>query len=633
MRIRRGMHKKDDSDWKRLLAAARAAGRPRNAALRADDRSVREAWERGDRKALSDLASSAPFDRLHPCDVLLLEANLDTDQAVAVLREAQRRRPGDFWLNHALGMRLHGMRPPRFDEAIGYLRTASALRPESPGAILNVGHVLQDGRQDGRGHRRLRAGDPPQAGLCDGLQQSRRGPESTRDGSTRRSARVVRRSASTPTLPRPMATSAGHSRRSANWTRRSPPFAKPCVSSPAARLAARHLAEACYRKVVAGLQSIHKFIDVHIVRLRNQRPFLQTLLDPRSLPMLRRCLAMALAAAALTDVAHAQTGPGTIYYQYGSPDSTYRVAGNGTGNVKIGTYPDPSGKISSLATYPGGRQVQHPATAGTIPGTTMSYTDIILYAEVTGAQTVVTNFRGPEYIEGASRWHVSNDHQDSFFSFTAYDASTGQRTLYRYNLGPLADVFAPGFTPFVSNDSRLTALTTVPDIYTAAGWDGTGTKFFYSIQNPDLSNLLVYGFDTTTGATTLVNDPAVSGVNLAISRCSSTEPRLFGNATDLKKGTKGIASFYIASFYPVTGLFTWVIQEGGKNATRFSNFTVPLVPPDGTVVAFGMLRIVNGKTCPSLVRVPVSGGAYTPLVTFPANSTNTINAGSQAWTW
>src|SRR5436190_396833 len=89
---RRSRMLKDDQDWKRLLAAARAADPDpwRNR--------VREAWERGERKALSDLTKSAPFDRLHPCDVLLLEANLDTLQAVAVLREAQRRRPGDFWL-------------------------------------------------------------------------------------------------------------------------------------------------------------------------------------------------------------------------------------------------------------------------------------------------------------------------------------------------------------------------------------------------------------------------------------------------------------------------------------------------------------------------------------------------------
>ena len=57
MRIRRGMHNKDHSDWKRLLAAARAADPDpwRN--------QVREAWLRDDRKALGELARSAPFDR------------------------------------------------------------------------------------------------------------------------------------------------------------------------------------------------------------------------------------------------------------------------------------------------------------------------------------------------------------------------------------------------------------------------------------------------------------------------------------------------------------------------------------------------------------------------------------------
>jgi serine/threonine protein kinase len=138
MSIRRELDRQDDSGWRRLLAAAGAADPDpwRN--------QVREAWVREDRKALSTLAGSAPFDRLHPCDVLLLEANLDTDQAVRVLREAQQRRPADFWLNHALGMRLHGMRPERFDEALSYLRVALSLRPESPGAVLNIGHVLQE---------------------------------------------------------------------------------------------------------------------------------------------------------------------------------------------------------------------------------------------------------------------------------------------------------------------------------------------------------------------------------------------------------------------------------------------------------------------------------------------------------
>jgi hypothetical protein len=73
-----------------------------------------------------------------------------------------------------------------------------------------------------------------------------------------------------------------------------------------------------------------------------------------------------------------------------------------------------------------------------------------------------------------------------------------------------------------------------------------------------------------------------------------------------------------------------VIQEGGKNSSKISSFTSPLSSQEGTVVAFGMFRVVGGRSCPSLVRVPASGGPHTPLVTFPASTTNTINAGNQA---
>jgi hypothetical protein len=76
-----------------------------------------------------------------------------------------------------------------------------------------------------------------------------------------------------------------------------------------------------------------------------------------------------------------------------------------------------------------------------------------------------------------------------------------------------------------------------------------------------------------------------------------------------------------------------VIQEGGKSSSKLSPFTPPLVSPDGTVVAFGMLLVVGGRSCPSLMRVPASGGPHTPVVTFPASTTNTINDGSHAWTW
>jgi hypothetical protein len=354
-------------------------------------------------------------------------------------------------------------------------------------------------------------------------------------------------------------------------------------------------------------------------------------ISTRKLSMIRRCLTMALAiSATFATAAQAQTGPGSIYYLY-EPTAHYRVAGNGTQNVKIGDYPFPTGKVTSLSTYPGGRQLQRPVVAGTIPGSTASFSDITLYAETTGAPTTVTSFRGPQYIEFASRYQVSNDHNDSFFSFVAYDPVTGSRILYRSN-GPIADVFAPGFQPFVSGDSRLTAVTNMPGVTSTDGWDGSGTLFFFFQASPTTpSNSLLYVYDVTHQSTTLLNDPAISGLSMEVGRCSSTELRLFSLATVTATGAKGIVSFY-----PATGQYTWVIQEGGSSTRKISSFTQPAISPDGTVLAFGLFRTVNGLICPTLARIPVSGGSYTPLVTFPGSRTaptNRVDAGSQGWTW
>ena len=71
-------------------------------------------------------------------------------------------------------------------------------------------------------------------------------------------------------------------------------------------------------------------------------------------------------------------------------------------------------------------------------------------------------------------------------------------------------------------------------------------------------------------------------------------------------------------------------STGTKKITAFSSNAIS---PDGTVLAFGMLRVVNNQTVPSLVRIPVNGGSYTPLVNFPANTVNTINPGGLGWKW
>jgi tetratricopeptide (TPR) repeat protein len=68
----------------------------------------------------------------------------DVPAAVAFLRRAQRRYPGDFWINHQLGRAQRDLKPPRLEEAIGSFRAALASNPDSPGAHVDLGGAFQD---------------------------------------------------------------------------------------------------------------------------------------------------------------------------------------------------------------------------------------------------------------------------------------------------------------------------------------------------------------------------------------------------------------------------------------------------------------------------------------------------------
>jgi serine/threonine protein kinase/Tfp pilus assembly protein PilF len=131
----------DLSGGERLLAVARRAD--------ADpwrDR-FREAFRYRDRKVLVRLARDQEVLAQPPATVLLLAAVLrqggDVPLAVEVLRQAQPRHGGDFWVNHQLAFYLMQLRPARAAEAVGFYRAALALRPESPAVHLNLGAALQ----------------------------------------------------------------------------------------------------------------------------------------------------------------------------------------------------------------------------------------------------------------------------------------------------------------------------------------------------------------------------------------------------------------------------------------------------------------------------------------------------------
>jgi len=116
---------------------------------RADDdpwrAEVRRAVADRDADRLKELAM-APEASAQPPVVLsgLTNILLSVEQreaARSLLREAQQRHPGDFWINYQLGEFLQQEHPA---EAAGYFRVAVALRPQNDPAYTLLGRTLRD---------------------------------------------------------------------------------------------------------------------------------------------------------------------------------------------------------------------------------------------------------------------------------------------------------------------------------------------------------------------------------------------------------------------------------------------------------------------------------------------------------
>lgn len=60
-----------------------------------------------------------------------------------VMRRIQQAYPGDFWANLELAASLCQCKPPHWDEAIGYMMAALALRPKNPVMFLHLSHAAK----------------------------------------------------------------------------------------------------------------------------------------------------------------------------------------------------------------------------------------------------------------------------------------------------------------------------------------------------------------------------------------------------------------------------------------------------------------------------------------------------------
>jgi serine/threonine protein kinase/Tfp pilus assembly protein PilF len=128
--------------WRQRLALARAAD-PDGWRNR-----LRDALEGKDPKAVEELVSAGVKEEW-PVQTLELLVRVDSQYrshkgVVALLAQAQRRHPEDFWINLSLGQLLKLSRPRRLDDEIRFWSIAVALQPQSPGAHINLGVSLED---------------------------------------------------------------------------------------------------------------------------------------------------------------------------------------------------------------------------------------------------------------------------------------------------------------------------------------------------------------------------------------------------------------------------------------------------------------------------------------------------------
>ncbi len=116
----------------------------------------REPNVRADPAQIVAFATQAPIENLSIGQIEALVNALPQNEfiAVRIIRVAEARHPNDFWVNLTAAKRLANTKTPDFEanqnlhrEAIGYARTAAALRPDSQGAVLLLAELY---RNEGR---------------------------------------------------------------------------------------------------------------------------------------------------------------------------------------------------------------------------------------------------------------------------------------------------------------------------------------------------------------------------------------------------------------------------------------------------------------------------------------------------
>jgi tetratricopeptide (TPR) repeat protein len=102
---------------------------------------VRDPAVLSDAAAVAQLAADKQAADQSPQLLSLLGSGLKGPEKERLLRAAQERHPGDFWINFGLGNALGEGKKPA--EAVGYLRAALAVRPGTAAVHNNLGIALR----------------------------------------------------------------------------------------------------------------------------------------------------------------------------------------------------------------------------------------------------------------------------------------------------------------------------------------------------------------------------------------------------------------------------------------------------------------------------------------------------------
>lgn len=139
-KVRRRVPKNGRKHWQDLLNLANVIDTDPNRSL------LRKAVLQGDRQAIIQRAANENIVTSSPGTLVLLAGYLEDlgaqHESIALLQRAKDRHPDDFWINHQLAGYLASTIPPQWDEAIRFYTVAVSLRPDSPGANLNLSVTL-----------------------------------------------------------------------------------------------------------------------------------------------------------------------------------------------------------------------------------------------------------------------------------------------------------------------------------------------------------------------------------------------------------------------------------------------------------------------------------------------------------